>query len=276
MKRWLWWTIIGIILLVIFGGYAYTSKIQTRQYYENSIAEGKQHIKDGDYKAAKLSYRNALKKKPNDQLATVVLGQLNNYQRGLNEVNKRQYSKAKAHFQKASNVDAGSSMLVRRSAGMATELTEVLKERKIFTKAYRRAEILADNYEYTASNTKLAVILGYGSITEDYYQDLYQKAKKLKNKNDQILSSLGYTVDSDTDTSSDSSKNTKQNVIVSNHFSSDEVYQNITKKEIKQARKILKQRGLDEKAFTDEQVKQVIWRSKNEGKNIQDIADEFK
>ena len=206
----------------------------------------------------------------------MVLGQLNNYQRGLNEVNKRQYSKAKADFQKASNVDAGSSMLVRRSAGMATELTEVLKERKIFTKAYRRAEILADNYEYTASNTKLAVILGYGSITEDYYQDLYQKAKKLKNKNDQILSSLGYTVDSDTDTSSDSSKNTKQNVIVSNHFSSDEVYQNITQKEIKQARKILKQRGLDEKAFTDEQVKQVIWRSKNEGKNIQDIADEFK
>ena len=45
---------------------------------------------------------------------------------------------------------------------------------------------------------------------------------------------------------------------------------------MKQARKDLKAQGLNEKAFTDEQVRQVILRAKREGKSVKQVADEFK
>lgn len=95
----------------------------------------------------------------------------------MKDMNNGKYADACQKFQRVANVDSGSSLLVQRSSGLATELKEAIKERKIFLKAYRKAKTLSENYEYTASNTKLAVILGYGSINESYYRDVYNNAK---------------------------------------------------------------------------------------------------
>ena len=55
MKRWAWWTIVGIVLAVFFVGYGYTRKAETQKYYNQAIEAGKQSIRDGNYDAAKLS-----------------------------------------------------------------------------------------------------------------------------------------------------------------------------------------------------------------------------
>lgn len=282
MKRWAWWTIVGIVLAVFFVGYGYTRKAETQKYYNQAIEAGKQSIRDGNYDAARLSYRDALKKKPNDDFATTVVDQLTDYQRGMKDMNNGKYADACQKFQRVANVDSGSSLLVQRSSGLATELKEAIKERKIFLKAYRKAKTLSENYEYTASNTKLAVILGYGSINESYYRDVYNNAKKLKEYNDRILRSLGYTVDDDSTDASKTrsqkySKNTKQDVFSGISDSAASAAESkLTDAQVKQARKDLKAQGLNEKAFTDEQVRQVILRAKREGKSVKQVADEFK
>ena len=63
LKRWAWWTVVGVVLAVFFVGYGYTRKVETQKYYNQAIEAGKQSIRDGNYDAARLSYRDALKKK---------------------------------------------------------------------------------------------------------------------------------------------------------------------------------------------------------------------
>ena len=74
------------------------------------------------------------------------------------------------------------------------ELKEVITQLKNVEQIYARADSLAKNYEYTSSNTQLAVILGYGSIKDNYYDDIFQKAQALKRSNDAKLRALGYNV----------------------------------------------------------------------------------
>ena len=282
VKRWAWWTIIAAVLAFLFVGYGYTRKVEAQKYYNQAVEAGKQSIRDGNYEAARLSYRDALKKKPSDDLAETVVDQITDYQKGWKDMNEGRYSEACRKFERVSNVDSGSALLVQRSSSLATELKEVIKERKIFQKVYRKAKVLSENYEYTASNTKLAVILGYGSIKEGYYRDVYHDARKLKEYNDRILRSLGYTVDDDSSgadstRSSRYSKNTRQDVVSGvSGASASSAERNITDAEIRQARHDLKAQGLDEKSFTDDQVRQVILRAGSEGKTVRQVADEFK
>ena len=104
----------------------------------------------------------------------------------------------------------------------------------------------------------------------------------MKEYNDRILRSLGYTVaDDSTDTnktrSRKYSKNTKQDVFSGISDSAGSTAESkLTDAQVKQARKDLKAQGLNEKAFTDEQVRQVILRAKYEGKSVKQVADEFK
>ena len=84
--------------------------------------------------------------------------------------------------------------MVKRASEKQMELKEVITQLKNFEQIYARADSLAKNYEYTSSNTQLAVILSYGSIRDNYYDDIFQKAQALKRSNDAKLRALGYNV----------------------------------------------------------------------------------
>ena len=104
----------------------------------------------------------------------------------------------------------------------------------------------------------------------------------MKEYNDRILRSLGYTVDDDSTDANKTrsqkySKNTKQDVFSGISDSAASAAESkLTDAQVKQARKDLKAQGLYEKAFTDEQVRQVILRAKREGKSVKQVAEEFK
>nr|WP_252895068.1 hypothetical protein [Liquorilactobacillus satsumensis] len=145
-------------------------------------------------------------------------------------------------------------------------------------KNYQRAKILATNYEYTASNTKLAVILGYGNIDQHYYDEIRKKAKKLQSSNDRVLAALGYHVTGADSSSSDTDENTllprSQGGTTSSGVTS--AVGKITKKQLQQARRDLDHEGVDSKAFTDRDVREVITRAREQNVSVREIAREFK
>lgn len=271
------WLIITLVIAVIFIGYGYTKHVETTQYYNNAMTAGRQTISDANYHQAENHFRNALKKRPNDSVANANLQQLEEYQKGLSAIKSQNYSEAIANFKKVTKVDNGSQMLLLRAVSKEIELKEVVHELKIFNKTYKRAKVLATNYEYTASNTKLAVILGYGNITQSYYQDIRKKAQNLEHSNNQVLARLGYNVSSADEASE---KKTATDILptISSHRgrSSSISSRKITKAQIKQARKDIASQGIDVKVFSDADVKEVIEHAREQNMTVSEIAREFK
>ncbi|KRL05410.1 hypothetical protein [Liquorilactobacillus oeni] len=269
------WLIVTLIIAVIFIGYGYTKHIETMQYYRSAFNTGEKAIKKAQYLQAENYFRDALKKKPNDKSANVHLMQVIKYRAGLKLIKEKNYARAQHQFHEVTQIENGSQILVQRAASNETELKEVLHELEVFEKNYQRAKILSTNYEYTASNTKLAVILGYGNINQSYYDSIHNKAKKLEAYNNRILSGLGYHV---TDSDSSSTGDDADSLLSNSQGAADnsESENQFTKKEIKQARKILDNEGIDSKAFSDQDVREVLERAKEQGVSVSVIAGEFK
>ncbi|MDN7146218.1 hypothetical protein QS460_09795 [Liquorilactobacillus mali] len=272
------WLIITLFIAVIFIGYGYTKHIETTQYYNNAMDAGEKTISDASYHRAENHFRNALKKKPNDSSANAHLEQLEEYQKGLAAIKSQDYSKAIANFKKVTTISNGSQTLLLRAVSKKVELKEVVHELKIFNKTYKRAKVLATNYEYTASNTKLAVILGYGNITQSYYQDIRKKARNLERSNNQVLARLGYNVSSADEASE---KKTATDILPTissspRESSSSANSRKITSVQIKQARKEIASQGIDVKAFSDADVKEVIEHAREQNMSVSEVAREFK
>lgn len=272
------WLIITLVIAVIFIGYGYTKHVETTQYYNNAMNAGEQTISDVSYHRAENQFRNALKKKPNDSSASAHLEQLEEYQKGLAAIKKQKYSKAINNFKKVTKIDNGSQTLLLRAVSKEIELKEVVHELKIFNKTYKRAKVLATNYEYTASNTKLAVILGYGNITQSYYQDIRKKARSLEHNNNQVLARLGYNVSSADESSEEKAATDILPTISSSTrgHSSSASSRKITSAQIKQARKEIASQGIDIKAFSDADVKEVIEHAYEQNMSVSEVAREFK
>ena len=262
MKRWLWWTIVGITVAIVFIGFGYTKGIETQKNYNMMMQRGQKDIEKGQYDAAMLNFRDALKKKQSDEKAKIYLRQTRIYKESLEQLKKKDYAKSRLNFQVVASIDGGSSVLVRRASEKQTELKEVIKELKLFNKTYTKAKKLSQKYQYTASNTKLAVILGYGNIKQSYYTEIRKKAKKLQTYNNRILRRLGYTVDSDADNSSPKVSQ-KPNITV-------------TQKEIEQAKKDLKSQNVDTTTFTPTKVRDVVLRARRQNKTVKQIAHYYK
>ena len=258
MKRWVWWTVVAVAIAVIFIGFGYTKKIETQKNYERLIARGQANIRKENYRQAKINFQDALKKKQSDKQAKVYLKQIDNYQVGLDLLAKREYSRARLNFQVVAATDGGSSTLVMRAANKQTELKEVIKELKIFKEAYAKAYKLSSRYQYSASNTKLAVILGYGSIEKSYYQEIYKKAKKLQAYNNYVLRSLGYTVEVDDDTA-ESKIEPKSSKVVS-------------PEQLAQAKKELEKNGINTKDFSPTELKKLILKAQKKHKSVTEIV----
>lgn len=266
MKRWIWWSIVGVIVAVCFIGFGLTKKVETDKIYQNAFDSGQSYLNDGNYRDAKIAFQDALKKWPNDQKATAHLKQVTLYEQGLAQIDQRAYTKAKATFNKTEQVKDGSPLLNKRAIEKQVELKEVSVQRANFAKAYKKAASLTKNYEYTSSNTQLAVILGYSGIEQTYYEDIFQKAQALKKENDAQLRRLGYTVKSPDD-SSESAEQSATKLARQNK---------ISKAQIRQAKQELEQSGLDISDLDDKQIIKLIIQAKSEKKSIQAIAEEYK
>ena len=116
--------------------------------------------------------------------------------------------------------------------------------------------------EYTSSNTQLAVVLGYGSIRDNYYEDVFQKAQALKRSNDAKLRALGYNVQPPVEDELNAAQLAQQN--------------NISKEQLKQAKVELKKNGVNITDLDDKQVIKVILQARDEQKSIAELAEEYK
>lgn len=262
MKRWLWWTVIGLCLAFIFVGYGVTKRVETAKSYKSALELGQAYVNDGNYAAAKVSFQDALKKKPNDKTAKVYLEQTKCYEKGLDQIEDKQYSKARTSFQQVALKNYGLGILVKRASEKQMELKEVITQLKNFEQIYARADSLAKNYEYTSSNTQLAVVLGYGSIRDNYYEDVFQKAQALKRSNDAKLRALGYNVQPPVEDELNAAQLAQQN--------------NISKEQLKQAKVELKKNGVNITDLDDKQVIKVILQARDEQKSIAELAEEYK
>lgn len=262
MKRWLWWTVIGLFLAFIFVGYGVTKRVETAKSYRSALELGQAYVNDGNYVAAKISFQDALKKKPSDETAKLYLEQTKCYEQGLDQIENKQYSKARTKFQQVASKNAGLSILVKRASEKQMELKEVIAQSKNFEQIYARADSLAKNYEYTSSNTQLAVILGYGNIKDNYYDDIRQKAQALKRSNDAELRALGYNVRQPVEDELSAAELAQQN--------------NISKAQLKQAKVELQKNGVNVTDLDDKQVIKVILQARNEQKSISELAEEYK
>lgn len=262
MKRWLWWTVIGLCLAFIFVGYGVTKRVETAKSYKSALELGQAYVNDGNYAAAKVSFQDALKKKPNDKTAKVYLEQTKCYEKGLDQIEDKQYSKARTSFQQVALKNYGLGILVKRASEKQMELKEVITQLKNFEQIYARADSLAKNYEYTSSNTQLAVVLGYGSIRDNYYEDVFQKAQALKRSNDAKLRALGYNVQPPVEDELNAAQLAQQN--------------NISKEQLKQAKVELKKNGINITDLDDKQIIKVILQARDEQKSIAELAEEYK
>ncbi|KRM88741.1 hypothetical protein [Liquorilactobacillus vini] len=272
------WFIVTLIVAVIFIGYGFTKHVENQKYYDDSLKQAVVAINYGHYHTAQIDLENALKKKKNGAEAKNYLNQLELYRNGLAAIDQQNYRSARTYFQKTAAQQNGLQVLVSRASSKQAELKEVLQELPLFKKTYQKAKILSTNYEYTASNTKLAVILGYGNIQQVYYRDIYKQAKQLKTYNDRILRKLGYNVSDDSQSSKQADDSFLPGVDSSANSSSlnSADLKKITAAQVKTARQDLEKEGVNDRVFSDYQIKLVIQEAKRQGVSVRQIAREFK
>ena len=83
MKRWLWWTVIGLCLAFIFVGYGVTKRVETAKSYKSALELGQAYVNDGNYAAAKVSFQDALKKSLMIKRLKSILNKLNAMKKDL-------------------------------------------------------------------------------------------------------------------------------------------------------------------------------------------------
>ncbi|MDE6376469.1 MAG: hypothetical protein K2L20_04845, partial [Ligilactobacillus sp.] len=105
-------------------------------------------------------------------------------------------------------------------------------------------------------------ILGYGSIKDNYYDDIYQKAQALKRSNDAKLRALGYNVQPPMEDELSAAQLAQQN--------------NISKDQLKQAKVELQKNGVNVTDLDDKQVIKVILQARDEQKTVSELAEEYK
>jgi hypothetical protein len=210
MKRWLGWVIITCVIAIVFVGFGVTKSIETKREFNSALQQTKKEVKKEKYAQAQAILEDALRRNQNNPQGNEYLQQVQLYRSALDNITQKNYQQAKEQMSQVAQFDEGFLVLIRRASQQQAELKEVIKELAIFNKAYTKAKQLTKSSQYTASNTKLAVILDYGSINKSYYDEIRIKAKKLQAKNNKILKSLGYTVDEENKPTDDEIKAAKQ------------------------------------------------------------------
>lgn len=180
------------VLAVIFIGFGFTKNIEMEKEYQRAMDRGIEAVKETDYRAAKIDFQDALKRKQNDQRAKQALKQVNTYMDAKKQLSQKHYQEASALFKQVAVQDDGINVLIRRASSYHTELEDVVQEQEAFNKLYKQAADLSDAGNYFASNQKLSAILEYQQIDRSYYDTIRTKAEHLKESNDEYLRIYGH------------------------------------------------------------------------------------
>lgn len=178
---------LGIALAFIFIGFGFTKNIEVHKEYQRAMDRGEQAVKKMNYQAAQIDFQDALKRKRNDAQATRDLKQLNTYLKAKKQLDQKKYEDASDTFKEVATENRGLNILVRRATAYQTEIENSLDELQSFNKLYQKAVELNNKGDFIGSNQKLAPILEYHHIDQEYYDNIRQKAKSLKEVNDDYL-----------------------------------------------------------------------------------------
>ena len=189
MKKWLW-VVVTILVAVGVGGYTYSRHQVQMQGYHTEMQSGKQAVTAKQYSEAEDAFTRASRTIVNDTAAQRYLSQTQTYIAGQEAIKARRFAAAQTAFTTVKNVKKGSSVLMTRSQTKLDLLDTIISQRKRDNKLYQKALVLNQANEFTDSNGVLMVLFQNKQFSQDYYQDIYRKAKGLRHENNAALKSL--------------------------------------------------------------------------------------
>ncbi|KZL36704.1 hypothetical protein [Secundilactobacillus collinoides] len=289
MKKWVW-AVATVIIIIIAGGLAYTSHHNVQAQYDSAMNSGKLAVQDKRYTAAETSFQAALRHKDSDKTAQAYLSQAQNYVTGNAAMNDGNFSTAKSAFTKVQNAKNGYTILTKRAKTSLKRLKPIRLRAEMYTQIYEQAVIQYQAQTYTESNATLDRILTDKDAKQSYYQDTYNKAVELRSANNKAIknggdgtpasdsssvaattsdssSSTTATTDSSSATSSSSvSGLTKAESEAAKNYKGTNEYtvkksqteingKTITSAQISAARKTLKNAGVQESSFSDQDIR---------------------
>ncbi len=288
MKKWVW-AVATAIIIIIAGGLAYTSHHNVQAQYDDAMNSGKLAVQDKRYTAAETSFQAALRHKDSDKTAQAYLSQTQNYVAGNAAMNDGSFSTAKRAFSKVQNAKHGYDVLTKRAKTSLKRLKPIRLRAEMYTQIYDQAVTQYQAQTYTESNATLDRILTDKDAKQTYYQDTYNKAVELRSANNKAIknggdgtpasdsssvaattsdsSSATATTDSSSATSSSSvSGLTKAESEAAKNYKGTNEYtvkksqteingKTITSAQITAARKTLKNAGVQESSFSDQDIR---------------------
>ncbi|MCY9807365.1 hypothetical protein OXT66_07440 [Lentilactobacillus senioris] len=186
MKKWIW-LVVAIIVGLAVGGYSYARHAENQKLYYDSMEQGNLQISNKKYTVAETEFMNALKKKPGDKRASLLLKQTQEYAAGDNSFKAGQYSDAKSSYTAVTNTKGGNKQLTDRAKDQLLLIKKVQANLAKYTKVYNEALQQQKAGQYVDSNITLNGILTDKSASQSYYKVLFNKAKKLRDANNSAI-----------------------------------------------------------------------------------------
>ncbi|KRM94545.1 hypothetical protein FC56_GL001503 [Lentilactobacillus senioris DSM 24302 = JCM 17472] len=186
MKKWIW-LVVAIIVGLAVGGYSYARHAENQKLYEDAIEQGNLQISNKKYTAAETEFMNALKKKPGDKRANVLLKQTQEYAAGDSSFAARQYPDAKTSYTQVTNTKGGNQQLVDRAKDQLSLIKKIQTNLAKYTKVYNKALQQQKAGQYVDSNITLNEILTDKNASQSYYKTIFNKAKKLRDSNNSAI-----------------------------------------------------------------------------------------
>ncbi|EHM00517.1 hypothetical protein HMPREF9103_00523 [Lentilactobacillus parafarraginis F0439] len=293
LKKWIW-LVITIVIAASVGGYAYARHSQNEKLYSDAMDRASLQISNKRYIAAETAYTNALKRKPNDEKATRLLSQTQNFMAANDLFNQRQFAGAKNSYQSVVATKNGNETLKGRANDRLKLVKTIQSNLKRYNKLYSQALNETGEGNYAQSNSTLDKILSDTAIKQTYYKTIYNKAKQLQTKNNAALNGTAATSSSsdfESSTSNSSTQNTPNVApsssasLTSSEQKAADAYkgsneytvnpkqneidgQSITAAQVNTARHEISAAGIDSNAMSDQDVKNIIKGAHNNNESV--------
>lgn len=291
MRKWIW-LVVAIIVGLAVGGYSYARHAENQKLYYDALEQGSLQISNKKYTAAENEFMNALKKRPGDKRASLLLKQTQLFATAQANFDDKNYDAAKNGYTKVTDIKNGNKQLVSRSKDRLKLVKTIQSHLNRYTKIYNEALQQQKAGQYVDSNITLNGVLTDTSASQVYYRTIFNKSKKLRDSNnsaiennstptdpneantfekptDKSLQNPNVAADSSSSSSAaaassssgltSSEKQAADNYKGSNEYSVPDSKKKIkgrtaSPRQIKDARKTLKAAGVDEGALSDQDI----------------------
>lgn len=186
MKRWML-VVVAVIIAIGVGGYSYTRYQLQEQSYTTEMKTGQEALQAKNYAQAATSFTHASRTRINDAPAQRYLAQTQAYVEGEQALKNREFKAAKDAYATVKNTEHGSAVLAARSTEQLTLIKKITAQRQTYQTQYQRALELNRANEFTDSNGVVTVMLQNKALKQDYYHDIYNQVKALRQQNNASL-----------------------------------------------------------------------------------------